>query len=435
MAQQPDNKFQQLSLSGAYFANPWDTVLAFSAAVGKGEQNSTLLPYTINPNIDAGPLPQSSLNGEVDTANYALTLTARPTNRARLKFAYRVDERNNKTAQSDWTRVIVDIFDSGDPSSNTPYSFNRMRLNLAAYYRLSDTLRVSGGYDRKELERDFQEVAEQTEDAGWGQVRWQPNAGFDLRAKVGTAKRDIDRYDESVSQSLGQNPLMRKYNLAYRYRKYAEIAMSAAMLDSPFSISATVLAADDSYTESRLGMTDSDEFRATVDFSWAISEHSSAYLMFGAEETDASQLGSERSAGADWRADHEDSFNFVGIGVRWRQLTERLDLLANYSHGVGDTKIAVTSLSFAGESRLPDLASTLNSLQLEGHFRWTDRLDATFNLRFERFSAEDWALQDVAPDTLPTILTLGAEPYDYNVWALGIGFRYRFGIGDIALIN
>ena len=107
----------------------------------------------------------------------------------------------------------------------------------------------------------------------------------------------------------------------------------------------------------------------------------------------------------------------------------------DYSHGSGDTKIAVSSESFGGRSDLPDLESTLDSVRLEGLYRWSERLDATVNLRFERFSTEDWALQDVEPDTLPTILTLGADPYDYNVWAIGIGFRYRFGDRDIALVN
>jgi len=434
-AQQPDNEFQQVSLSGAYFADLWDTVIAFSAATGKGKQNVELQPYTINPDINAGPLPQTSLNGKVDTSNYALTVTSRPGQRTRLKLAYRFDERDNQTGQSDWTRVIVDLLNSGDPTSNVAYSFKRARLNLSADFRLGDTLRASAGYDHSELDRNFQEVAEQTEDGGWGELRWQPNAGFDVRARAGTSERDIDRYDETVAQSLGQNPLMRKYNLAYRYRKFAEVTLAAAMIDSPFSVSATVLAADDSYSQSRLGMTGSTETRATIDFSWAISENSSTYLMFGTEEIDATQLGSEQSDDADWRADHEDSFNHFGIGARWRQLADKFDLRIDYSHGSGDTKIAVSSESFGGESDLPDLESTLDSVRLEGLYRVSERLDATVNLRFERFSTEDWALQDVAPDTLPTILTLGASPYDYDVWALGIGFRYRFGDRDVALAN
>ena len=69
MAQEPDNSYQQLSLSGAWHADFWNKVLAFSLAQGQGEQNDALLPYTSNPNIVTAALPVNSLNGQVDTGN------------------------------------------------------------------------------------------------------------------------------------------------------------------------------------------------------------------------------------------------------------------------------------------------------------------------------------------------------------------------------
>ena len=97
---------------------------------------------------------------------------------------------------------------------------------------------------------------------------------------------------------------------------------------------------------------------------------------------------------------------------------------------MGETRIALDSLS-GGPSRLPDLESTLDSVRVEASYSVSDRLDATFSLRYERFELEDWAL--VSETTLPTVLTLGAEPYDYDVYAAGIGIRYRFGYDEIAL--
>jgi len=433
-AQEPDNEFQQLSLSGSWYAPGWDTVVALSLAAGRGEQNDTLLPYTINPNVSTGPLPRTSLDGKVDTSNYALTVTSRPSKNSRIKLAYRVDERDNKTTQSGWTRVIVDLLDSGETEQNIPYSFKRSRLNLSGEIRVWENVRLAAGYDRTDLDRDFQEVAEQSEDTGWGQVRWQPAYWFDLRARAGTAKRDIDRYDTVLAQSFGQNPMMRKYNLAYRYRKFGEITASASMASAPVSVSATVFATEDSFTKSRLGMTDANELRLTADISWAISERSSTYLMVGTEGIDSTQLGSEQSAEADWQAAHDDSFDHVGVGFLWRQLTDKMDLQLDYTRGSGNTGIQVISES-GGQSRLPDLESTLDSLRLEALYRWSDRWEGTLNLRYEKFSSDDWALQDVAPDTLPTILTLGAEPINYDVWALGLGFRYNFGNQQLALVN
>ena len=114
MALEPENDFQQFSISGAFHFNAWDTVLAFSGASGEGEQKATLLPYTINPLLSTGEVP-SDIDGKVDTANYGLTLTMRPFRRVSLQAAYSYDERDNGTPVQIWERVITDSLTSGDP--------------------------------------------------------------------------------------------------------------------------------------------------------------------------------------------------------------------------------------------------------------------------------------------------------------------------------
>ena len=51
------------------------------------------------------------------------------------------------------------------------------------------------------------------------------------------------------------------------------------------------------------------------------------------------------------------------------------------------------------------------------------------NEQWERFETKDWALDGVLPDTLPTVLTMGASAYDYDLWAIGIGVRYKIDSG------
>jgi MtrB/PioB family decaheme-associated outer membrane protein len=425
-AQEPDNNFQQVTLSGSYGFSAMNTVIAFSAASGRGEQNDALLAYTINPGIAAGALPTSSLNAEVDTTNFAVTVTARPLPDARVKLAFRQDERDNQTPQLQWTRIITDTFVSGETELNTPYSFERSRLNLSADYKLFDTVRVSAGYDRTQTDREFQEVAKQTEDAGWGKVRWRPNSYLDITARGGASERDIDRYDETLAGSLGQNPLMRKYYLAYRYREFGELTASASFPEKPFAISVTAFYADDSYTHSQLGLTASEELRFAADLSWSISESASIYLTGGIEDIDGEQSGSELFSTPDWRATHADKFNNIGAGFRVDGIGDKVDLQLDYIRADGTSEINVAS-GAGGQSQFPDLESTLDSLRLKILYRWSDKLDAILQLRYESFSAEDWALQGVAPDTLPTILTIGAQPYDYEVWMVGIGFRYLIG--------
>lgn len=430
IAREPGNDFSQVSLSGTYVLETWNTVLAFSAATGRGEQDEALLPYTVNPGIVTTALPTSTLDARVDTIDYAFTLTSHPLDKVRVKFAYRYNERDNKTPVYDWNRVIVDLLSSGDIEQNTPYSYDRGHMTLSGEYAFSRELRVSAGYERKEVNRDNQEVAEQITDTGWGQLRWKPVAWLDLRAKGGASRRGVERYDESVAVSFGQNPLLRKYNLAYRYREFGEVVASITPAESPLSFSASTLFADDDYKDSLVGLNGSEEFRATADLSWTVSESAAVYLVWGYDAIDAHQTGAESFGFWDWSAFHEDRFDHIGAGMSWQPDDGRFGLTLSYDRGTGETRIMLDSLS-GGRSDLPTLESTLDAARAEASYAFSDRLEGTFELRYERFDLEDFSL--VSPTTLPGVLTLGAEPYDYDVVAFGIGVRYRFGTEEITL--
>lgn len=431
MAREPDNDFQQLSLSGSFRSAPMDTVVAFSAALGRGEQNDPLLPYTINPNIAAASLPRSSLDGKIDTNRYALTVTSRPTPKLRLKLSYQQNERDNKTPQSQWSRVITDSFGSGATQTNLPYSYKRAKLSLSGNFQARDKLHLSAGFDRTDLDRDYQEVTGQTEDSGWGKIKWKPNSTLDISARAGAAKRDIDQYDSNVAVSFGQNPLMRKYNLAYRYREFAAMTVSATPVDKPYSIGVSMLYADDAYSKSSLGLTNSTQMRFTTDIGWTLSDNSSLFLSGGGEWIDADQLGSESGSVADWHAGHQDRFYHSGGGLAVNDIADKVDLLFDYTRSEGRTEIDVAGGATI-VSQFPDLKSVRDSLRLSLTYQRSALVDIQFDLRYESLATDDWAIDGVLPDTLPTVLTMGAQAYDYSIWALGLSFRYRLGGGDIA---
>jgi len=425
LAEAPDSNFQQLMLTGSYRTTALDTSITFSAAMGRGKQDDALLPYTTNPNVITTPLPQSSLDAEIDTTNLALTVVSRPFPKARVKLAIRYDERDNKTSQLPWTRVIADSFLSGETELNVPYGYDRLRLNASADYRLFDTVRASAGYDYTALDRNLQEVAEQTEDTGWGRLDWRPNSYLELTARGGVSRRDNNGYDESLAAGLDQNPLMRKYNLAYRYQQFGELSASASLPKLPIAISARAFYADDSYSSSQLGLTDSNELRVAADLSWSVSEKASIYLTGGFEDIDTQQAGSAGFSTPDWYGDYSDKFDNFGGGFRVAGMGGKVDLQLDYTHAIGTTEIDVTG--GGGPSQFPDLKTTLDSLQARILYHWSEKLEVGLQLRYENFSTDDWALQGVAPDTLPTILTLGAQPYDDDVWLAGISFRYLIG--------
>lgn len=422
-AVEPDNSFQQVSLSGTYRANAWDTIVAVFVATGRGEQDANLLPYTSNPGL-ASPLPRTSLDGKVDTANYALTITASPLPKARVKLSYRYDDRDNQTPVSDWSRVITDSFVSGDSEENIPYSFQRSRLKLSASYRLIDTVTLLAGYDRTDLDRDYQEVASQTEDEGWGKLRWKPTPYLEASFRGGASKRDIDKYDTAVAMSLDQNPLMRKYNLAYRFREFGEVSLGASLPQYPVSVGMTWFTADDSYTQSQLGMTESQEDRYTVDFSWAVNQKTSVYLSTGNESIDAEQVGSETFAGPMWQARHRDDFRHYGGGFTLTGIADKFDLIVDFGHGEGETRILYTEMVVV-PAQLPKLTSDVDTMDLTASYHHSERLSFEFAARYENLDVHDWALDGVRPATIPTVLTMGAQSFDYNIWAFGLSARYR----------
>lgn len=434
VAQPPDSSFQQFVLSGNYRSGRYDTVVAFSAAAGQMEQDDALLAYTINPNIVTGPLPRTSLDGKVDTSNLALTLTARPHQRARVKLAYRYDDRDNQTSVEQWSRVIVDTFNSGELEDNVPYSFERMRLNLSADVDVWTQIRLSAGYDYMQHDRTFQEVAKQDEESGWGKVRWRPNPYVDVTAKGGTAKREVDNYDTILAAALGQNPLLRKYHLAYRYREFGELSVTASLPERPISISGTLMFADDSYSQSELGLLSSDDLRFGADLNWAISARSSLYITAGYDEIESEQAGSEFFQTPDWRANHADEFLSFGAGVRVEQIGDRFDVDVDYTHGESTSEIDVVAAA-GGMSAFPDLESTLDSLRVRIGYRFSTRLEGNLQLRYEDFSTEDWALQGVGPAAIPEVLSLGAAPYDYDLFVIGVGVRYFLGAEESTLTS
>jgi MtrB/PioB family decaheme-associated outer membrane protein len=429
LAQEPDNEFTQVSLSGSYRADALRSVIAFTAAAGQGEQDENLLPYTINPLLSAGSLPRATLDGKIDTMNYALTLTSRPFPKARIKLSYRYDERDNQTPRSDWSRVVVDGFVAPGSDMNIPYSFERARLSVRGDYRLFDTVRLSAGYDRREVDRDFQEVAEQTEDTGYGRLRWRPTPALELDVKGGVSKRDVDRYDDTFATALGQNPLLRKYHLAYRYREFGEVKLSFTPTEFPVSLALNALYADDSYSESALGLLAGDELHIAADIGWTVSDRTSLYVNVSDEAITSEQAGSSVFAAPNWTATNDDDFTTIGAGLRIRSLMDSVDLRLDYTHSNGESEIIVDPPAGV-TSEFPELESEFDDLRLTLSYQSSDRLQWNLDLRYYRFNTEDWALDGLAPAAAPSLLSLGAAPYDEDVFVVGFGVRYSIGVSE-----
>jgi hypothetical protein len=45
---------------------------------------------------------------------------------------------------------------------------------------------------------------------------------------------------------------------------------------------------------------------------------------------------------------------------------------------------------------------------------------------YQKYNADDWALDGISPDTVPNLLSLGANPQNYSNQVVFIGVKYLF---------
>ncbi|XOV85529.1 MAG: MtrB/PioB family decaheme-associated outer membrane protein [bacterium] len=424
-AQVPDNSFQQFSLQGSYAIGK-RTQFSGAASIGRGEQNQRFLDYTVNSLLPDNTLPMRDLEGRVDTTNLYFSLRHKPSVKLDLDLSYRFDERENRSAQASWSRVIVDSLASGEPEINPLYGSRRSVFHSRVRFKLDSSLRISAGYERHLTNRRRQEVAEQIENTGWGALNWQPYSYFEFELKAGTKKREIDRYNLAIAEASGQNPLFRKFNLAHRYRKFGEMTAHASLPNKPVSLTATVVYADDTYSRSAMGLLNADEWQLGFDANWAWSEQGLLYLNAGREVISAEQSGGAGIGGANWLAEHKDVFVHYGLGVHLYQVLPDMDIMLDYTRASGLGEIHVASRSQQPQG-FPDLRLNSDVLQLRLLYRTSPRTTLEMQMQYHRFETEDWALQGVAPDTIASVLTLGAQPYHFNIFQFGLSIKYDCG--------
>ena len=155
------------------------------------------------------------------------------------------------------------------------------------------------------------------------------------------------------------------------------------------------------------------------------------YVNGGQDQVNSKQAGSSSFSSPDWKGITDDSFDSVGAGLT-AQFTDALKLDLGYTWAKGESH---TTIDGVDAGNFPAVTSKLNSLKADLTYTVNDRLDVLFTWWYENFDSRDWALQGIGPATLPTVLSLGADPYNYSVNYLTLSARYAFGtkaVGEAA---
>jgi MtrB/PioB family decaheme-associated outer membrane protein len=452
----PDNQFHQVTASGGYNLSDTTRVTA-DLALGRMIQDQAFLPYTVNPALAASALPRTSLDGWIDTTLLNLRIASRPAPKLSMSAGYRYDDRDNKTPRDEYVYIGGDS-QTQDTSAtslrrrfNEPYSYQDHQLKLDAGYQLFRWTDLTVGAERKETERTYSEREEATEDTYRvglkGDLTETVSTGIRLsragrhgstyRGEAPFLSTYAPGYTATVPGGWENHPDMRKYFLSDRQRDTV-VWFAALTPGENWAVGVNATYLRDDYERSEMGLTGSTMGNYTVDASYHLpSAAVTTYAFYTYEHLRSDQDGLQFSGGAvkltqasdparDWSATHRDRMDTIGGGVAKTLIKNTLDLGADYVYAKSKSEVDVTAGSSLTTAPLPVSITRLNSLSVYG--KYTLRRDMALKARYwiEKFRSTDWAADNVDPNTLANVITLGEDSPGYTVHVLTISFVYRF---------
>jgi MtrB/PioB family decaheme-associated outer membrane protein len=420
LGEPPNNALQQLNAAGNVQLPWFSTTLTYGASLGRLRQNDSFLPVSTLAG-SAVPMP-NSLDGNVHLSHYALGLASRPLPKLSLRGNATYDGRDDETTPIAIDYIVTDTFPGG--TALTPrYSEDRVRLDGGADYALAHWIRIGVGGKFNDDHYGPGQVFTNTQDAqSWGRATLTPFSSLSFTVKYGNALRKTSSFD-AAALPPEENPLLRDFNYAGRDRVFSKLTGSWAATPT-LTWSIEEFLAKDDYRSSPLGLQSAHEQRTSTTLTFTPRETLSAYVDAGYQRLFMLQSGYSGVLTTPWLAADTEKFWTAGAGGRWtpqERWTVTLDYL--YAPSYEDTDSTAGGLAQA----FPQSWTKLESTRLEVAYRWTAAWQIHFRYTHETYNSNDWALNGVAPATVPNLLAFGVQPYQDNVNLFGLTVRYQFG--------
>jgi MtrB/PioB family decaheme-associated outer membrane protein len=418
LAQPPGNNLQQLAASGN-LQLPWfATTLSYTASLGRLLQNQAFLPISTLPGSGL-PAP-GSLNGDVHLSHYALGLASRPLSKLSIHGNATYDGRDDETTPITVDYIVTDTFPGG--TAVTPrYSEDRVRLDGGADYALLHWVRLGIGGEYQNTHYGPGQVLTFLQDIrSWGRASIIPLDSLTFTLKGGDGLRKTSSYD-TAALPPGENPLVRDSNFAPREQVFYSLT-AAWSPTATLTWSLEGYFADDDYPLSPLGLRSEHERRISSTLAWTPRDSLSLYLDGGYQSLYDLQYGYVGPAAAPWQIEDAERFWNAGVGGKWvasQRWTLSLHGLHAPSYGTTDSALGGLAQSF------PQNWSQLDSFHFTATYSRNAALQINIRYNFEKYDMNDWALDGIAPATVPNLLGMGLQPYHHNVSLFALTVRYQ----------
>ena len=121
-----------------------------------------------------------------------------------------------------------------------------------------------------------------------------------------------------------------------------------------------------------------------------------------------------------------DKIHTVGLGLDWNVIKDVFDVKLDYTYSHALTETDTEQRNDPKREPLPDLKTKLHSLNISANYRFLENMRLQLRYRYEFFNTDDFALDNISPDSIDEVLSLGNSSPDYNAHVVGVSVFYEF---------
>jgi MtrB/PioB family decaheme-associated outer membrane protein len=443
----PDNLANTVVANGGLNLG-FHTRVTGSAAMSWWRQNDAFVPVTTNSAIVDPRIAQepTSLGGSATTANFAGSVTSRPTSYLTLSARYRSYDFHDRATTSILPIIIVNDRSVSPADTARRDPFTRRNADVSGTWRILEPLSLTAGYAWEQMSRDSltRNVARTNEGTPRASLDFTGIDWLTLRSSYSKGWRRGGAYSQVATS---ENPDSRRYDEADRNRERTTLMASATPID-PVTVSGTWEVGHDLYPHSAYGV--QSDFSTSVggDVSFSLT----GWLTAGAgvmRETFDDLLRARYRTGTqltnstyDWVGSNTDVVTTTSVDLTATLIPDRIELGGSYqlSHAryamatsnpttpSGGTAAQNTS---ATAFNLPQVSQSLQPI--DTYVRYQFRPDWAVSLRYhgELYGQNDYKTLGLAParatsaTALFVFLANNFQNYDARYFTISFTYHPR----------
>jgi MtrB/PioB family decaheme-associated outer membrane protein len=430
----PTNSAQTISAAG-YTKLARRTQVTGSISLGFWNNDSPLLPFTINPLLPQLALPRETTDGAARVFSTNLNFVSRPATDWRVSARVRHYGYDNNTPHASIPEFInydtsVKVSSTGGPE---PYAHGRTTFDADATWSGLTPVAMTVGYSRYNTSHDFRIF----DDTGENVLRLTADAvgthWLTFRAQYELGSRTGSGLNEDLLVQIGEQPALRHYDVANRSRN--RFTGQVDVLPNEFwTFSASTGVGSDDYDDSYFGLQESTfrtyslgaDYGHPSGFGAGVSYNYERY--FGLQQSRSANPGQETDPNRDWTTDSTERVDYISLYARPPRLgSTEARFSYDYSYAKGKYVYGVVPGGpLPPPSQLPNVFNKLQQLHVDVRHRLSNRLAATFSYLYEPFRVYDFAFDPTVVNSIvqPSSLVLGYVYRPYTAHAVNFGLRY-----------